>query len=292
MIGRPLRKPAWSTADLVGVIAMTAIGVLATWRAWADIVAIAITDEESSQVLLAPIVAGWMVWVRRLRLRWCTPSVGVTGPALCLLGAAMHWFGLNHGLQALWHAGAVLVVVGCLLSVTGPRPLFQFFPAFLSRVFLVPVPGSGRQSVAIPLQTATASATQTIFEVMGVAVERSGNLLTVNGVDVAVAEACNGMRMVFALVLVSYAFAFGMPLRNSVRILILAASPLAAIFCNVIRLIPTIWAYGFGSHDVAQTLHDVSGWLMLPLAFAMLLGIIRVLRWALLPVGRFNLAYQ
>ena len=37
------------------------------------------------------------------------------------------------------------------------------------------------------------------------------------------AEACNGMRMVFALVLVSYAFAYSMPLRNTVRILVLIA---------------------------------------------------------------------
>jgi len=70
---------------------------------------------------------------------------------------------------------------------------------------------------------------------------------------VTVAEACNGMRMVFALVLVSYAFAFSMPLRNGVRLVVLAASPLAAIVCNVIRLIPTIWLYGNARREVAGT---------------------------------------
>jgi len=287
-----IRKPVWDPVSIAALIAMAFIGIAATWRAWADIIAIAIVDEESSQVLLAPIVAAWMVWARRTRLRWLQPSAGVTGPIICGAGALLHWFGLDQGLQALWHGGAVLVVIGCVLSVTGPRPLFRFFPAFLALAFLVPVPGSMRQSIAIPLQTATASVTQTVFEVMGIAVERSGNLLTINGVDVAVAEACNGMRMVFALFLVSYAFAFSMPLRNATRIVIIAASPLAAIICNVLRLLPTILAYGYGSHDFAQMLHDASGWLMLPLAFAMLLAIIRVLRWALLPVGRFNLAYQ
>jgi hypothetical protein len=31
---------------------------------------------------------------------------------------------------------------------------------------------------------------------------------------------------------------------------------------------------------------------MLPIAFLLLLGVIRALRWALVPVARFNLAYQ
>ncbi len=31
---------------------------------------------------------------------------------------------------------------------------------------------------------------------------------------------------------------------------------------------------------------------MLPVAFLLLLGIIRALRWALSPVARFNLAFQ
>ena len=43
---------------------------------------------------------------------------------------------------------------------------------------------------------------------------------------VTIAEQCNGVRGIFALMLVSYAFSFGLPLRNSVRFLVLLASPL------------------------------------------------------------------
>jgi exosortase len=204
----------------------------------------------------------------------------------------MYIAGFNMGIQSLWHAGAVAVVTGCALSVLGKNVLFRFMPAFAVLVFLIPVPGTVRQSIAVPLQTATAATTQAIFETLAVPVERSGNVLIINGTEVAVAEACNGMRMVFALVLVSYAFAYSMPLRNSVRILVLLASPVAAIACNVVRLIPTIWLYGFSSSGVADWFHDISGWVMLPVGFFMLLGIIRLLRWALIPVARFNLAYQ
>jgi len=289
---RRLNAYGWTVWHLVAAVVMAAIGVWATWTAWSDILFIASKDEEASHIFLVPIVAAWMVWARRTRLRYCRPAGTIVGPLIVGLGWVASVLGFNHSMQAVWHAGAVAVVVGCVLSVLGSSVLFRFFPAFAVLVFLVPVPASIRHAIAVPLQTATAVVTQGLMEILGLAVERSGNMLTINKTDVTVAEACNGMRMVFALVLVSYAFAYSMPLRNSVRLLVLAASPLAAIACNVIRLIPTVYLYGYADKPLAKTFHDFSGWIMLPVAFFMLLGIMRLLRWALVPVAKFNLAYQ
>lgn len=289
---RRLTNFGWTPWHAVGAAAMAALGVLATWPAWKDIYSIASNDEEASHIFLVPIVAAWMVWVRRVRLRNCPPAGTLVGPPLVLAGWIASVLGYNHGIQSAWHAGAVAVVVGCVLSVLGVYVLLRFLPAFVVLIFLIPVPGGLRQAIAVPLQTATAATTQAIMEIIGVAVERSGNQLAINGTDVTVAEACNGMRMVFALVLVSFAFAYSMPLRNVVRLIVLAASPLAAIACNVIRLIPTIWLFGYANQATAKAFHDFSGWVMLPIAFLLLLGVIRTLRWALVPVARFNLAYQ
>ena len=182
--------------------------------------------------------------------------------------------------------------MGCLLSVLGKDVLFKFLPAFVVLVFLVPVPGLVRQQIAIPLQGATAVVTHSILDVMGIQAGLTGNVLSINGTEVTIAEACNGLRMVFALVLVSYTFAFSTPLRLFVRVLIIAVSPVSAIVCNVIRLVPTLWLYGFSSGEVADHFHDISGWFMLPIAFLLLMGIIRSLRWALVPVTRYTLAYN
>jgi exosortase/archaeosortase family protein len=127
---------------------------------------------------------------------------------------------------------------------------------------------------------------------MGVPVDRSGNLLSINGIDVTIAEACNGMRMVFALFLACYAFAFGTPLRWYARLIILVGSPLSAILCNVIRLVPTLWFFGHASLHWATTFHDISGWIMLPIAFLMLLSIVGLLKWALIPITPHPLAYD
>jgi exosortase len=269
---------------------MALLGLIATWDAWRDMYDWARLDEEYSHIFLVPIVAICMVWVRRHRFRHCKP----TGTGLGFLLAAFGWivnsFGYYHGTQSLWHGGAILVVLGCVMAVLGKHMLFRFFPAIVVLVFLIPVPGFIRQRIALPLETWTAQISQHVFEMIGVAVERSGNVLSINGRPVNIAEACNGLRMVFALILICFAFCFALPLRNSVRIVLLAASPLATIFCNVVRILPTIWIYGFHSKEIGNVFHDYSGWLMLPISFLMLLGLIKVLRWAMIPVMRYTLA--
>lgn len=287
---RPLRTDRWTAWHGIAAVAMACLGVVVTREAWVDIARIAWNDDEYSHVFLVPFVAAWMVWVRRMRVRHCKPIGTLFGPFIALAGWGIAAYGFYHRHQSLWHLGSVMVVLGCMVSVLGKHLIFRFFPAVAVLVFMIPVPGTIRQEIAVPLQTWTAQISNTMLQTLGVATERSGNMLVVNGVEVTIAEACNGVRGVFALVLVSYAFGFGLPLRNSVRFLILLASPLVTIGCNLLRILPTAWLYGYRSHTVGEVFHEYAGWAMLPIAFVVLLGIIKVLRWATLPVMRYTLA--
>lgn len=292
MIPRMFRKQGWKPWMVLGALAASLAAVGITWAAWGDIYAIAKRDEESSHIFLVPVVALWMIVVRQSRFMRCPPGGGIVGTAIVALGWILSSVGYRHGIQSFWHGGSVMIVAGAAITFLGKHVLFEFFPAFLVLVFLVPVPGRVRQEIALPLMEAGAWATQHVLEAMGADIERAGNVLRCNGQNVTVAEACNGMRMVFALALVTYAFAFGMPLRAYVRVIILALSPLVALLTNIPRLVLTVLAYGYGSHELGDRLHEVSAWVMPGVALVALLGIYRLFRWALLPVARFNLAYQ
>lgn len=282
----------WNKWHLIGAAVMGALGVAATWDAWTDIYHLAANDEEYSHIFLVPLVVLCLIWVRRARFRFCQPSARWMAPIILVIAWCLSLFGFYHNIESMWHLGAVLIVLGCIVSVAGGGVLIKFFPAVLVLAFLVPVPGTLRQAMALPLQSWTATISQHLLQTFGVDAATSGNLLTVNGIPVAIAEACNGLRMVFALILVAFAFCFSLPLKNSVRALILLMSPLAAIVCNVVRILPTAWMYGFHSKPVADAFHDYSGWMMLPIAFFLLYGIIRLLKWAMIPVTRYTLAGQ
>ncbi len=293
MIPQTLRQQGWNTTHVLLAILLACAGVWLTLDAWHEIFEIAMKDQEASHIFLVPIVAVWMAHTRRIRLLRCPPGGFIIGPILAGVGWLSLYIGSRHGYESLFHLGAVLITVGLALGALGKYVFFRFLPAFLVLVFLVPVPGVIRQSLSIPLQHLGAQASQALLETLGKDVERSGNVLQINGVDVGVAEACNGMRMVFALVLVSYAFAFSRPLQTWARITILIASPAIALGMNVIRL--SALALLFGSETMgmyAEDIHRISGWLMLPICFFLLLGVVRALQWALLPVNRYTLAYQ
>ncbi|WP_428389563.1 exosortase/archaeosortase family protein [Mucisphaera sp.] len=283
-------RNGWTDFHFVAAIIAVGTAIWVCRQAWSDIFLIAWNDEENSHIFLVPFVMFWLFWVRKQRFRFCYPRGHWFGVLLVALGWFLSWYGFNNAVQAGWHLGAVVMAVGGLVSVVGTDVLRRFFPAFVTLLFLVPVPGLIRQAIAIPLQQWTAVITTETLTTFGVMVSHSGSVLEINGMQVGIAEACNGMRMVFALLLVSYAFAFGTPLRNSVRFFIVLISPLSAILCNVVRLSPTVWVYGAFGEGAGKIFHDLGGWVMLLVAFGLLLAVKRLLEWALVPVTPYVLA--
>lgn len=285
-------RRSWKFFDLV---LLTALVTLCAWLMrqplW-DMFAIGLRDKEQSHIFLAPMVAAYLLWLRRSRLRYTKVQYSLLGPAIVLIGWLISWWGFTSGTQVAWHGGAIMALVGCVLTMTGTAPLHLFAPVFLVLVFMLPVPGEIRHRIAYPMQELATGVTHSMLEFMGISAVKSGNVLVINGEQVAVGEACNGMRMVFALTLVVYAFAFGTPLKMSTRVLLLVLSPFIAILCNVIRLVPTSLIFGYGDIEMAERFHDISGWVMLPVALLMLLGILRTVRWLEFPVTSFRLASQ
>src|SRR3712207_1324725 len=170
---RGLRSDRWTAAHAVLAAVMGALGVVATFDVWQDIGHLFMKEPEYSHIVLAPVVAVWMIYVRRQRFRYCKP----TGTGIGVLAAAVGWavssFGFYRGYQTLWHAGAVLVVIGCVLAVLGKHALFRFFPAVAVLVFMIPVPPHYRLQIAVPLQGWTAQISQTLLEMLNVPVDRS-----------------------------------------------------------------------------------------------------------------------
>jgi exosortase len=278
---RTLRANGWSVGHLLLIAALIAAGVWLTWDGWRDLVWLAIYDEESSQIMLVPIIAAWLLWIRRHRLAQIAPAFSLLGPAFIALGWAAWEYSYYNNVRVAGHIAAVALLVGAILSVTGGKVFWKFLPVFGVLIFAIPVPHSIRLPLSVPLQRLTAQITEHLMQLFSVNVTRAGSVLTINDINVGVAEACNGMRMVFAVFLVTYLVVFSSRINWALRILVLAMAPLLALVCNIIRLVPTVYLYGYSSKDVAEQFHDLSGWVMNVVAFALLLGVLSLVRWIL-----------
>jgi exosortase len=282
-------RHGWTGFQIGMLATLVAAAVWACLPAWKDIFNQATERADAGYILLALPVAGYLLWIRRSRLRFvrCRPSLW--GVGLVFAGLASLAYGVEVDMHIAQHVGALLAVSGAVITMTGLEAVRQFGAVFLALLFLVPVPGAIRHQIAQPLQLAAATFTQQVLELIGVGSEQQGASLVIRGVPIAVGEACDGMRMVFALALVVFAFVFSVPFRPVTRITLIVLAPLVALVCNVLRLVPTALVYGFSDPDTAKQVHDVAGWLMLPMALVLLLGVVRLMRWLELPVFRWRM---
>lgn len=281
-----MKQSHWTLILIVAPL-LAACAVVATLGVWSEIWQRAFHNPEDSHVLLALPVAIWLGVLRRTRLRRWHPEPSMVGPVMIAIGWGLILTGFYTATDIFQHFGALLAVCGAIVAVLGHRLPMLLKPSLIALLFLFPVPGTFRQHIAIPLQHISAIIAENLLALFGVAVERSGIVLTLNGQEVAVAEACNGMRMVSALGLITFAFVFSVPMRANIRLLLLVFSPVIALVVNIARLIPTSLAYGYTAPDTAQLVHDVGGWAVLALALGMLWGLLAVLRWLEVPVAPY-----
>ena len=153
------RRP-WTFLDGAMAVGLAGLAVFATLGIWRSIFGYAIHSAEQSHIFLTPVIAAWLVWVRRERLHRCKPRRSVVGPGLIVMGCLLAVFGFENAFDVFVHLGVLGIVVGAFLSVVGLDAARQFFPALLVLVFMLPIPARVRHMISVPLQQASAEAAQ------------------------------------------------------------------------------------------------------------------------------------
>ena len=233
------------------------------------------TDDNYSAGQLVVPAALVLLWLRRDRLRgvsirpcWWGAVVLIAAQALRLY----YGFGLMYESAeryALW-----LTVVGTVLLVTGRAVTrrVMWFLAFL--LLMVPLPGRIHNAISGPLQNVATAGAAATLEVMGYRVIQEGNVLVLGQqVTVTVAEACSGLRMLTAFVIVAAVLAMLIRRPRWQKVAVLLSSVPIAIACNLIRLVATAIIFSIaGSGTAERFFHDFAGITMMPLAVLMLAG--------------------
>ena len=273
------------------VVVISFMALLACyWPQLMDILSMAARGVERGYVLMVPFVAFYLAFIRRSRWKVARRSRGAfLGVLVVALSFLASWFGHDRDILSLWQMALVIAFIGICIAAMGLPKVLAFGPAFMVLPAFVPIPGGVSQAMAQPLQTMATEVTAWVLSLLGVDAVRMGSLIEINGFQVAVGEACNGMRLLLPLGIVMYAFVFSLPLRVGTRIMLLALCLPVALTCNVIRLVPTALFYGYLPGQ-AEVVHEIGGWIMIPLAIGMLVGLLRLLEWADISVSRFRLA--
>ena len=160
-----------------------------------ELLRIWIESDEYSSGLLVPFLAMYILWVRRQSFLDCRLSPAWSGLGLLLAAQGLRFFGLYFMFASAERLALVLSIGGIVLLLFGVPFFRRFVPIFVFLFLMIPLPNRVEAMITLPLQQwATVSAVYSL-ETLGYNVIRQGNVIQIGEMMVAVAEACNGLRM-------------------------------------------------------------------------------------------------
>lgn len=247
------------------------------WKNWNN-------DPNYSVGRLVPLVALYLLWTERENLRRLAPRASAWGLALIAGGQALRWYGFAHLHESLERYAFIITFAGVVWLMLGTRILWRLRWLLAFLFLMVPLPGRVHNAIAGPLQEAASASTAWVLELTGLRILREGNILLLNGeTPVGVAEACSGLRMLMAFLVISAAFAYLVRRPRWQKITLLLSGVPIAVVCNLVRLSLTAYLHLWADETFINFFHDFAGLLMMPLAILLLLLEVRLLDLLVLP---------
>jgi exosortase len=235
-------------------------------------------DPDAGHGLLLFPVSLWLAW--QAGLRQDTRSNVLLGSAIlvaavlfrALGGLAAEFFTQRF---AIWMA-----LVGVVVFVWGFRQALHWWLPITLLALAIPLPATITNSLAVPLQFQASRLGTALIEWREIPVQLSGNVITIPGQRLFVAEACSGLRSLTALislgVLIGGMWLTTLPGRAMVLLL---AIPVA-IAVNAVRIFLTAFLMHFVSPEMGTGfMHKTEGWALFVLALGMLAGLAIMVRW-------------
>lgn len=254
------------------VAAVLLLLVLTAWSYWPTITDLFKEwqgDDDYSAGQLVPLVAIFMVWRERKRLSECslTPCWWA-GIVLLVLAQAARTYGLLFMFESAERYSLVLTVAGLVLTVAGWQVFRRVSWVLLFLFLMVPLPGRVHNLIGGPLQKMATDGSVFLLEAFGVRVSQQGNVMTLNqDTPLAVAEACSGLRMLTAFIIVAGFIAYMVKRPRWQKAVVFASSIPVAVICNIVRIFATAVIMLYLSAEAAEKFfHDFAGFVMMPIA--------------------------
>ena len=269
------RRPEYRPSFLAAVVL---VGVT-LWATWSVLCAMAgrwELDPTYSHGYLVPLISLLVFWSRRhsapepsTRPQWWALGLFAAGFAMQLAGTYIYFN---------WLIGASLVVylAGVVALIGGWPSLRWAIPGLFFLFFMIPLPYRLEAMMRGPLQRISTTASAFALQTVGLSAITRGNIIVLSDstghpIELGVVDACSGLKMLIVFFCLTSAFAVLVKRPLGERLLILLSTVPIALICNIARITATGILYVLVGEKWANLVfHDLAGWLMMPMALALL----------------------
>jgi len=231
--------------------------------------------------LVIPLITAYFVYLNRTKLLERPFTTTWIGLLPIVLGVGWYIF-CNIGPQAIRHhnlngLGVGMTMFGMVLLFCGWRAtMILLFPMAYLFIFGQTISDRLLNIVTFELQDIAARGSHVILMLLGVDVDRMGNVLTVyfNGEpkQLNIAEACSGMRMLMAFLALGVAMAYTMLKHLWQQVVLVCMAVPTALFVNMLRVVTLALLTKVDANFAAGDFHTFIGLVWLLPAFLIYLG--------------------
>lgn len=272
---------------MVGIIVLAlAYAYLAVF---AELVGDWSSNPDMSHGYFVPVVALWLLWLRsEMAPKGESWRVGwgwvLAGGAAISLGAALRVGGILFRSTTVEAWSLMPIVAGLVMALGGWKALRWAWPSVFFLVFMLPLPSVIGGMLKTNLQSIATTASCYSLQVLGIPAISEGNVIWLSTQAVGVAEACNGLRMLTSFFAISVAACFVLDRPIWQKVVLVLSAPMIGVIANTFRITLTGIVYEQGvSESVSEFVHDFAGWIMMPLAIAILMVELWILSGLVLP---------
>jgi len=269
------KLPNWAQSNRKSIFTFLAAGLVLIaflWSYWpgiAELWNVWQRSDEYSSGLLVPFLAVYILWSRRHDIAQCRIRPSVWGLFAFVAAQGIRLFGLFFMYGSAERLSIVLSIAALVLLLFGWQFFRKVSTVLLFLCLMLPWPNRVQAAVALPLQRWSTSSAVFCLEIMGYEVVQEGNIIHIGQATVAVAEACNGLRMITAFFVIISLVVLLVKRACWEKLTVLASSLPIAILCNTARLTITALAFTVLSGEHWEKIfHDFGGYAMMPLALA------------------------
>ena len=229
-------------------------------------------DPNYSHGFIVPFMSAYFVYERWGQLRRIPIRPSALGIPILILGVALLVIGSVGAELFAQRVSFIVVLMGLILLLFGTRILATLGLPLVFLLFMIPLPAIVVNTIAFPLQIFAAQTASFCLFNLGIPVLREGNLITLAGSTLEVAEACSGLRSLMALLALGTVYAYFSQRQMWKRWALVLLSIPIAILANAFRVTGTgVLANYWGTEAAEGFYHTFEGWIVFVVAFVLLL---------------------
>lgn len=272
---RPLIIALISATVLVGLFWRVLVWMVGMWES---------SPDYSHGYFVAPFAA-FLLWSKRREIVELTAGDGLwLGLGLFGLAVAARLAGVVMGVITVEAVGFIIALTAIVAFIYGRSAWWNSLPAFAFLLFMVPPPNFVAGQLSGALQMIATHVSTFSLQTLGIPAHSSGNVITLTAGQIGVAEACSGLRMLYAFFALTVGAIFVIDRTTWEKVLIALLAIPIAILTNCIRIVATGLAFEYSTPEFAGAVfHDWAGWFMMPVGFMLLVGTLALLDKIIIP---------